>query len=328
MISYEELSQVFDMDNPLTLEYFELCNVSSEIGEVHHILPRSLFNELINVKKNKVRLSYQHHLKAHKILPSICLLDENKTKMIRALWLMTHTRSGEAISPEEYEVLKAEFSRNMHGENSPNYGRVVPDSMKEHLSKMNIGKKHSDEVRSNMRAAQQNRPEPTEETRKKIADSKRGIKRSPETIEKMRNSSLGKRHTDDTKALISQAGKGRKHKQSSIEKMRQSKKGVNFSESHRQALSESHKGYKYSESQLAKLSEALTKFYYLQIDNQGNILRKWAPSELRGAGFDASAVSAVCNGKQNRKTYKGFGWSKVPKNNYTFTVTLDNPNNP
>lgn len=315
MISYEELSQVFDMDNPLTLEYFELCDRHSDVGEVHHILPRSLFSSLINAKKNKVRLAYQHHLKAHKILPSICLSNENKTKMIRALWLMTHTRSGEVISPEEYEVLKVEFSKSMRGENSPNYGRVVPDSMKEHLSKINTGKKHSDEARSNMKAAQQNRPEPTEETRKKISDSKRGIKRSPETVEKMRIASLGKRHTDDAKALISQASKGRKHKQSSIEKMRQSKVGVKFSDSHRLALSESHKGYKHTETQLAKLSESLTRFHYLQKDKLGNIIREWTPSELKGAGFDTSAVIAVCNGKQNRKTYRGFGWSKVPKNN-------------
>lgn len=50
-----------------------------------------------------------------------------------------------------------------------------------------------------------------EETRIRIAEAKRGKKRSPETIEKMRKGRMGFRHSEATKVKISQIVTGRKH---------------------------------------------------------------------------------------------------------------------
>jgi hypothetical protein len=109
MISYEELSLVFDMDNPLTLEYFEICDKHTDepkYFEKHHILPKSMFKEYRLSKFNIVRLTYQDHYIIHEILPFICLQKRHQQQMIYAWNRLLNSKSGLVTSKEIYAELR------------------------------------------------------------------------------------------------------------------------------------------------------------------------------------------------------------------------------
>jgi hypothetical protein len=60
----------------------------------------------------------------------------------------------------------------------------------------------------------------SDETKKKMSDARKGKSRSPETIEKIRKSHLGKKHTDETKKKLSEKRSGEKRKPLSEETKR------------------------------------------------------------------------------------------------------------
>lgn len=141
MITYEELIKVFDLDNPLTLEYFELCSKDTDepkYFEKHHILPRSMFQEYIKEPWNIVRLSYRQHYKAHEILPQICIKDEHKIKMVDSWKITCHNKiTRDFISVENYELLKS-IHHNLK------VGRKRHPSIGLKISKSKTGVKRSD----------------------------------------------------------------------------------------------------------------------------------------------------------------------------------------
>lgn len=105
-------------------------------------------------------------------------------------------------------------------------------------------------------------------------------KPSPETIEKIRDARLGRKHSDETKRKISEAEKGEKHhmygkhlseetkrklsisqtgrklSEETKRKLSEANKGKRFSEEHREKLSISHKGKHHSEETKRKMSES------------------------------------------------------------------------
>jgi hypothetical protein len=201
MISYDLIKDVFDLDNPLTLEYFELCSIAYEgKGEKHHILPRKLFPQHVKSAWNLVKLPYRVHYSIHELLPSICLRTKDRASMSYA-WNLMYNRFGEGyISQERYEELKSAFVESISGENSYRFGIPEPEEKrKRHSERMTgsgnpmhglsgelspaYGFKHSEEEkqrRSNRIRGENNpmygKPSPM-----------RGKKTSPHVVEKQRD---------------------------------------------------------------------------------------------------------------------------------------------
>lgn len=173
MLSYEELSEVFDMDNPMTLEYFELVDSDCEqvkYTETHHILPRSMFPEYDKEPWNLVRLTYQQHYRAHEILPFICRKDEHRKSMISAWVITCGTRSGVVVNADQYAELKRMqsdmmsertrgeknyfYGKHWSGEQNPFFGKKHSEEHKEYIRQLKLspdnpirGKPQSEEAK-------------------------------------------------------------------------------------------------------------------------------------------------------------------------------------
>lgn len=140
MISYEELSKVFDMDNPLTLEYFETCSKDTEepkYFERHHILPKCIWKEYTNSVWNKVKLSYADHLRAHIILPDIMIIKKHRMQMLHPLQFMFHNPKYGEFDIPTFIRLKQARSDSISGENHPHFGKPRSEETKEKLRKTN-----------------------------------------------------------------------------------------------------------------------------------------------------------------------------------------------
>lgn len=208
MISYEELSLVFDMDNPLTLEYFEICDKHTDEDfcfDRHHILPESMFKTYSKCKWNLVKLAYKDHYRVHEILPFICLQQEHKNKMINAWNRIYHSKSENNISPERYAVLKKLHKEANSGVNHPQYGKKFsPERLKKHA-----------EIRRGKKLTPM-----SEETRAKRNTIRKGVKHSEESKQRRseaskgeKNPFFGKKHTSESRAQMSINLSGENHPQ-------------------------------------------------------------------------------------------------------------------
>lgn len=85
---------------------------SSEVIEKHHILPKSLFPEYENLRKNSwnmAKLTPRQHFIAHKILCKVY----PETTIIYAYWRMVHCNKYEfKITSKHYDRLKKDFLEN------------------------------------------------------------------------------------------------------------------------------------------------------------------------------------------------------------------------
>lgn len=154
--------------------------------EKHHILPKCLGGQ--NRKDNYVLLTYREHIIAHMLLQKMYPNNRELIWAVRMMLKKTGNREISIVSSktlEEYRILCAESYK---GENNPRYGI--------HLS---------------------------EETRKKISESHKGMKYEPISEETRR-------------------------------KMSEARVGMNFSEEHKKNISETHKGKKLSDSAKRALS--------------------------------------------------------------------------
>jgi len=97
----------------------------------------------------------------------------------------------------------------------------------------------------------------TEEAKRKMSISQKGKKRSPEAIEKVRLSHIGKHLSEETKRKISESHKGIKNGPIAIEKIRQANIGRKnpHTEEWNKKIAESNKGKKRSEETRRKQSE-------------------------------------------------------------------------
>lgn len=93
------------------------------------------------------------------------------------------------------------------------------DETKKLLSSQRRGKKQTEkQYRANCERTI------SEESRKKISDSMRGRKRSPEAVEKGRIKNIGQKRSDETKKLLSEQRKGKIPSKEHIEKIKESLK--------------------------------------------------------------------------------------------------------
>ena len=176
-------------------EYAKIMRLpESLVGEVHHIVPRSVAKlrgwnkSRTNQKGNLRKLSYKNHYRAH-VLLCYFLEGQEKDKMIYA-WHGMSTRQGkEFVTEDEFSVLKAELSR------------VCSERMSGSGNTM-FGKSHSQETKDKISKAKQN---PSQETRDKL--SKAAQNRSQETKDKM--SKAKQNQTQETKDKNSKAQQGK-----------------------------------------------------------------------------------------------------------------------
>ena len=190
--------------------------------ERHHILPRSLGG--LDISENIVCLTAREHFICHWLLTKFTV-GEERDKVLYALRMMRANKSGQRytskITARVYEKLKTEYSeiqsQRILGENNPMYGKKFYRSEEGRI-------KQSQMVSGDNNGAKK------PQSRKKISESKKGIKRKPfskEWKQKMSEAHKGEKNhrygvevSEETRAKISAKMKGRK--QSDEEKARRS----------------------------------------------------------------------------------------------------------
>lgn len=145
--------------------------------EKHHIIPKSLGGS--NNKTNIVRLTAREHFICHWLLPKMTT-DQNRIKMIRALWRMSVPGGADQdrykINSSLYEsvrqryaqinslrhkgkTMSSEATRKRHATMMERYGVMsktrITDEMRKAHSIRQTGKKHSEESKQKMSESRQ-----------------------------------------------------------------------------------------------------------------------------------------------------------------------------
>ena len=210
------------LENKYKKWYFSLmekAKIRTEIPqeiEKHHILPKSLGG--LNIKENIVRLTIREHLLAHRLLPHF-LTGLEKAKMYHAYHRMVNGRQGKYVKMSLSTILEAKKNYSearkvmrmgtKHSEETKrkisesNKGKIISQEARQKISKSNtgklVGKKKPDgfgEKISKTLTGKKKTKEHIEkinknpEKIKKTALKHRGMKRSPEAKEKMRQAAL------------------------------------------------------------------------------------------------------------------------------------------
>lgn len=99
---------------------------------------------------------------------------------------------------------------------------------------------------------------PPPEVREKIAASRRGVKASPETLKRLRESHLGNRHTEETRAKIAETQRGTQKPwaKKSGKNLGEGFKGMKWSAEHRAKFTAARKGHKVSQETRDKISKS------------------------------------------------------------------------
>ncbi len=234
-----------------------------EYHERHHIIPKCMGGT--NDDDNLIDLFAREHFEAHRLLA----LENPENDKLTYAWHMMAVRRKDGrdyqLSPEEYEEAKIAFVNMISGENSPWYGKHLPDEMKSIIServkelwnneeyRLNQVEKHkkenlSEESISNIkRAAKEraNQPEFIErqrylqKQRMSIPTYKEQISQSLREVFKDPNRTpwYGKKRSEETKNKLSERAKERFQNSENHPMF-----GKCHSEESRQKMSESHQG--------------------------------------------------------------------------------------
>lgn len=175
------------------INYARLTNKEGEF-ELHHIIPRCYFNKhnlpVDNSEKNLVTLTVEQHRKVHK-LAALCATDEMKPSLKFAASLMNRD--------------------SVVGENNPMYGVKCNDEKRKKIS--NSVKQAYKEGRLNVNCENNGMhgkhswcfgKHLSEETKKKISETKKGHTVSTETRTKISKAVKGKCQSEETKRKISE----------------------------------------------------------------------------------------------------------------------------
>jgi hypothetical protein len=147
--------------------------------EKHHIIPRCLCGK--DDKENKVLLTPKEHFICHKLLIRIY---PDTAKLINALWMMSNVRLNNRrnyrIGSREYEKLRQVYSKDtsirVKGKNNGMYGKKMSEYTKRRLKEANLGRSISIE------------------SRLKMSESRKGIKKSEEWKRKLSLSKIGEKN--------------------------------------------------------------------------------------------------------------------------------------
>lgn len=215
--------------------YETKSDANNKLGytEAHHIFPSAFCSEdEIKDTNNICHLTAKEHYIAHRLLTKFILNIEMKNKMIFAVWNMTRKSSNQKrhhISSRTYNILKQNMAEAKRGR--PAHNKGIP-----------LSEEHKEKLRYTR----------TEETKRKISESKRGIPRSEESklhLSKINsgenNPFFSKKHSEETKKRLSLIKTGSKLPERT--------------EEHRKKLSDSLKGRKLSEEEKEKRKETYVR---------------------------------------------------------------------
>ena len=156
-------------------------NIDYVYYELHHILPRSLYPDFLNLSENLVLLTAQEHYLAHKYLASMF----PNTSLVFAFWRLCTDGHGRKVPVEDYEKARLAVAKKS---SEMNLGRQISAETREKLRLARLGFKHTKEVKD------------------KIASSHLGKKASLEARKKMSLARLGKpgnKWSDKSKTRLS-----------------------------------------------------------------------------------------------------------------------------
>ncbi len=182
------------VNNKYTRLYFKIISYyklqSIQVGENHHIIPKSLGGS--NSKENKVKLPLRAHFIVHRLLVKMTT-GEARSKMTYALVSMKNRCY---ISSRTYESLKSSM---VHSDEFIEYmrqqatGRRHSKETREKLKKIHTGSKRSEETKQKMKLAALARWDKTSVEEKKCHMARlnrTGIKHTDEAKLKMKRAHI------------------------------------------------------------------------------------------------------------------------------------------
>lgn len=119
------------------------------IGEIHHIIPKSMNGSNKNV--NLVKLTFREHFICHLLLTKMCIDKKNEIKMIWALHRITY--SGNHKNSKTYSLVRKKFISNLkenHPSKTKKWRKNVSNGVKKSWKKdYNRKKQTSDRMKRN-----------------------------------------------------------------------------------------------------------------------------------------------------------------------------------
>lgn len=150
----------FFLPNKYTRWYSNIISNASQLNrhkyngeyfEKHHILPKSFGGK--NSITNLVLLTAREHFIVHLLLPKMCSLPINKSKMVYAFFRFKNKGKNSHL----FERYKNKYAILTSGENNPFYGKTHSPEVREQIFGENhpmFGKKHSPESIKKMKKIQ------------------------------------------------------------------------------------------------------------------------------------------------------------------------------
>ena len=217
------------LDNKYTRIYYQIIEVAKTrtlegYKERHHIIPKSLGGN--NSKENLVNLTAREHFICHWLLTKMT----TSTGNMKMFFALSRMRASNVMHQRYHTKITARVYEHVRIKNA------------EHRSILFTGKKLSDEHRNKI---------------SKAHTGKIGHPVSPETREKLRITSTGRKHTPEALQKMSEWQRGKKITGTHLENLRRAAKNKPpVKEETRKKLSEAGKGRKRSPEAIAKFSEA------------------------------------------------------------------------
>jgi hypothetical protein len=173
------MSNTIYLNNKYTKIYYQIINRAKErpepeINEKHHIIPKCKAFGGLNIRKNKVPLTFKEHWTCHHLLLKMCKTPQQKSSMYCAFTRMGYSNKlhKRIINSKMYERIRIANKKLMCGKNNPFYGKHHTKETKRKMSKAHIGNKKALGHKL------------SKETKKKISESQKGKKLSKESIKK------------------------------------------------------------------------------------------------------------------------------------------------
>lgn len=200
----------------------EYLNIVSKpfdgVGEVHHVLPESIYPEFQNASWNLVNLKYEDHYRVHELLPFM-LEGKARGSMLYAWNLMCGRTSGEFVSAGRYAELRKMHSERVSQqmrENQPMHrpevvAKFVGRKRPEHSAAMS-GDNNPSKREDVRKILSDNNPMKLEENKAKFRGENNpnyGKRMSDKQKDQLRTAMSGKPLSEKTKQKIAKASTGR-----------------------------------------------------------------------------------------------------------------------